>query len=76
MNDAVKHPKHYCEGGIETIDFIRAKLGVGFQDYCIGNVLKYISRYKYKDNPTEDLEKARQYLDWAIEENKAIEHDN
>ena len=25
MNDAVNHPSHYTDGGIETIDFIEAK---------------------------------------------------
>lgn len=45
MNDPVKHPSHYCDGGIETIDFIRAKLSTTeFVGYCKGNALKYISR--------------------------------
>ena len=64
--DVVHHPDHYTDGGIETIDFIRAKLSsVAFEGYCIGNVLKYLSRYD-KKNGVEDLRKAHVYLKWAI----------
>lgn len=70
--DNVKHPAHYC-GQIETIDFIKDKLGAGFVPYCIGNVIKYVSRYDKKGKPVEDLEKAAVYLDWAIENLKAGE---
>lgn len=66
-NDNVLHPDHYTSGGIETIDFIRAKLGAdGFTDYCLGNVMKYTSRWQHKGG-VEDLNKAKQYLQWAIE---------
>ena len=67
MNDNVNHPQHYC-GKIETIDFIKDKLGAGFVPYCLGNVIKYISRYDKKGRPEEDLKKAAVYLNWAIEE--------
>ena len=66
--DKIHNPDHYTAGGIETIQFIQAKLGKGFVHYCVGNVLKYISRYDKKGNPKEDLEKAKVYLEWAIEE--------
>lgn len=67
MNDNVKHPSHYCDGGIETIDFIRAKLTKEeFIGYCKGNALKYISRAGKKSrNVSEDLAKAIVYLGWA-----------
>jgi hypothetical protein len=65
--DAVNQPSHYTSGGIETIDYLRAKLGpLAFLGYCIGNVLKYVSRYQFK-NGLEDLKKAQVYLGWAIE---------
>lgn len=67
MSDPVNQPKHYTTGGIETIDYIKAKLGPEhFQAYCIGNVIKYVSRYSHK-NGLEDLKKAQVYLNWAIE---------
>ena len=66
----VSHPPHYLAGGIEVIDYIHAKLGhEGFIAYCMGNVLKYTSRWNLK-NGVEDLEKAKVYLTWVIEERK------
>ena len=65
--DNVNHPKHYTSGGIECIDAIRASLGLSeFADYCKGNIIKYLWRYRLK-NGVEDLKKARVYLDWMIE---------
>ncbi len=64
--DPVTKPAHYQRAGIETIDYIRATLGDGFEAYCIGNVLKYVSRYREKGG-IEDLRKAQVYLGWAIE---------
>lgn len=66
MNDNVKHPDHYTQGGIECIEAIKGMTGDGFADYLRGNILKYLWRYKHK-NGREDLLKARQYLDWLIE---------
>lgn len=66
MNDNINHPSHYTVGGIETVDYIKAKLTKEqFEGYCIGNVIKYISRYRHK-NGVEDLKKARWYLEKAI----------
>ena len=61
--DAVNHPSYY-QGKIEVIDFIEDK-NLGFN---LGNCMKYISRchVKHKDNPVEDLKKARWYLDREI----------
>jgi hypothetical protein len=65
MPDAVSQPSHYLAGGIEAIDYIAAKLGPeGFRAYCIGNVLKYVSRWQHKDGE-QDLAKAAVYLGWA-----------
>ena len=60
--ETVNHPPHYKVGGIETIDFIEAK-GL---DYCLGNVVKYITRADHKGNKIEDLRKAQWYLTRAI----------
>lgn len=65
--DNVNHPSHYKTGGIETLDYIKAKLSPEqWQGYLTGNILKYISRYPHK-NGKEDCEKARFYLDKLIE---------
>ena len=68
QNEQVNHPSHYNFGSIEVIDYIRSTLGEeGCRDFCVGNVLKYVSRAKHKGKPVEDLEKASWYLDYAIE---------
>lgn len=70
-NNAVSHPGHYTQGGIECIEAIRASLGdKDFASYCKGNVLKYLWRYRHK-NGVEDLHKARVYLNWMIEAEEA-----
>ena len=72
-SDPVKHPAHYA-GEIETIDYIRDKLtGNQFVGYCIGNVIKYVSRYQKKGEPAQDLEKAAVYLGWAVKAQKKLE---
>ena len=66
-NDIVNHPYHYTFGEIEVIDYIRDKMTPDeFQGYCMGNILKYVSRHKHK-NGVEDLKKAQVYLGWLIE---------
>lgn len=53
---------HYKDMAIQPIDYImRNRL-----DYCEGNIVKYVSRYRYK-NGIEDLRKARHYIDMLIE---------
>jgi hypothetical protein len=66
MYDPVNHPNHYTQGSIEVIDFMESCLTR--EEFCGGckmNVLKYVSREKFK-NGTEDLKKARWYLDRLI----------
>lgn len=66
--DMVNHPSHYCDGGIETIDFIKAKLTPQqFEGYLIGNILKYMSRAGKKGDDVEDLKKAQWYLNKLID---------
>lgn len=68
MADNVFHPSHYTDGGIETIEFIRAKFTAEeFVGYCKGNGLKYISRSGKKGDSAEDLDKAIVYLTWGAE---------
>jgi hypothetical protein len=66
MKNNVDHPSHYGgkENPYEAIKVIEAwHLG-----FCLGNVVKYISRAgKKSPNFLEDLEKARWYLDREIE---------
>jgi hypothetical protein len=57
------NPGHYKVGGIETIDYLRAKLTPEeYVGYCRGNALKYISRAGHKDNTAQEIDKAIWYL--------------
>jgi hypothetical protein len=54
---------HYKIGGIETLDFLRAKLTKEqYKGYLIGNVVKYLSRHEHKSDAIGDIEKAIDYL--------------
>ena len=57
-NTAVNHPEHYnkSDSGVETINIAR------YLDFDCGNALKYLMRFRYKQKPREDLEKAIWYL--------------
>ena len=60
--DPVNHPAHYTHGGIETIDFIQAKLTPEeFRGYLKGNILKYGSRLGHKENDMQDAGKLAWY---------------
>ena len=69
--DAVAHPPHYTRGKYETIEVIE-HIVEGYSDpfvsHCVGTATKYLDRAPYKhEDITEDLRKARAYLDFAIE---------
>lgn len=69
-HDNVNSPKHYCKGGLECIEVIKAQLTPEQnKGYLYGNVLKYMWRWPEK-NGLEDLRKAAKYLDWLQQEVK------
>ena len=71
--DNVNKPEHYTYGRYECIDVIKditeGNEAKGIEAFCLGNTLKYLWRYKHK-NGTEDLKKAKWYLDRLIKENE------
>ena len=68
-SDKINSPKHYIVGGIETIDFMKAKsTPEEFHGYLRLTVLKYLSRGPYKEDALEDYKKARWFLNRLIEE--------
>lgn len=70
MKDNVNSPEHYKSGGIETIDYIEAKLTPEqYEGYLLGNIIKYTSRYRQK-NGIEDLQKAEWYLKRLIQQKR------
>lgn len=73
-NDPVKKPGHYTYGRYECIDIIEDILAdaSGPEAFLIGNAIKYLWRFRHK-NGTEDLEKARWYLDRAITRRRTMD---
>ena len=72
--DMVNSPPHYNVSGVECIDALAAATGEGFEFYLQGNIMKYLWRYRYK-NGTQDLKKARWYLDKLIYEVEGVYDD-
>ena len=71
MSDSI-NPEHYKSGGIETIEYIRAKMTKEeFYGYIKGNVMKYVSRVDKKSDKLldkiDDLKKAQWYLERMIQ---------
>jgi len=67
-SDPVNSPDHYASGGIECIDAIEESMAsYAFHGYLKGNCQKYLWRYEAKENPIQDLQKCRWYLDKLIE---------
>jgi len=67
LGDVINNPPHYggADNPYEAIKVIEA----WEMDFCLGNVLKYISRAGKKgDNVVEDLKKAAWYLDRRIKQ--------
>ena len=70
MSDSI-NPEHYKKGGIETIEYLEAKMtSEEFYGFIKGNALKYISREGLKSDKLtdkiDDCKKAIWYLEQMI----------
>ena len=54
-------PNHYKRNGVECWDMIKATLGENYPAFLIGNVLKYLWRYREKGG-VEDLRKSYTHM--------------
>ncbi|MCX6825742.1 MAG: DUF3310 domain-containing protein [candidate division Zixibacteria bacterium] len=64
------HPpvSHYNRGMIQPIDFMESNFTPDeYRGFLKGQVIKYISRYRYKGSPIADLAKAQTYILWLLE---------
>ena len=63
-HNVISHPSHYCDGRkYEPKDVIR-DWGLNFN---LGSACKYISRAGRKGDIVEDLEKAKQFIQFEID---------
>lgn len=72
--DMVNHPPHYTSSkrGIECISAIYACID-GYKEYpaiawLVGQIVKYLWRAPFKGNFSQDLRKAKYYMDEIIKE--------
>lgn len=64
----VNRATHYSVGGIETLDFIRAKLTEEqFEGFCMGTAILYLSRANHKGAKVEDVHKAVDFLHFLLD---------
>ena len=61
--DLIHHPAHYCYSEYEPKDVIRA-WGLNFN---LGSAVKYIARAGRKDDILQELNKAKQFIEFEIE---------
>ena len=65
--EIVQHPNHYGAGneGLQCIEAMLQVFGkTSTMDFCKLNAFKYIWRAKNKGKETEDMEKAKRYLEY------------
>lgn len=67
--DMVEHPPHYNQGGIKTIDYMKAySTKQEFLGHLRLTAIKYLSRLMEKEKPLQDAKKAKWYIEKLIAE--------
>lgn len=61
--------KYYTANGLSPIEAMKNGFVTKeeYRGFLIGNVLKYINRFQYKDDALSDLYKCRRYVEYLIE---------
>ncbi|WP_054690886.1 DUF3310 domain-containing protein [Fructilactobacillus florum] len=60
-------PNYYKNGEYDLLEHMMDILtNDEFRGFCVGNIIKYVVRYKRKEDPIGDLCKASEYLDRLI----------
>jgi len=69
-------PDYYRKDGHDLLDHFEEMLPTqGFTGFMVGNIIKYIIRYRDK-NGVEDLVKARTYIDRLIQFEEGKKNEN
>lgn len=77
--EAVNHPSHYQDGGLECIEVMRIVFGdEAVKTFCKLNAFKYVWRSgkKLKSSELEDSKKAEWYLSYMNKLGNHAEGDN
>ena len=62
----VKNQQHYAQT-VQPIEYMEITMTPEqYEGYLLGNVIKYISRYRHK-NGIEDLLKGKVYISWLVD---------
>lgn len=68
VRDSSPKIDYYKVGGIEVIDYIKAKLtSEQYRGYLLGNIYKYSGRCQYKGEYEKDITKLSDYVKWLKE---------
>lgn len=70
VDDPINPP--YYRTGIECIDYIESHQ----MDFFQGNAIKYLTRFRMKGKPIDDLEKAKWYIERLIKQEKEGKNEN
>jgi hypothetical protein len=69
LGEEVNSPDHYTAGGIEVIDYLKAKLTPEeYRGFLRGNAIKYLSPAGMKGPSLTDYRKALWYLEQLANE--------
>ena len=60
----MNEPDYYNVNGLSPVDAFKQGLisKDEFIGFCKGNIIKYVVRCQYKDDPVKDLDKAMDYI--------------
>jgi len=63
---------HYTQGAIQPLEYIMANN----MNFIQGNIIKYVTRYRFKGTPKQDLEKVKHYVDLLIDHHNEVGWDD
>ena len=67
-NATANKPRLYLNGNIERIEAIEVATENSYEYLLLGDIFKYIWRYRHKEHPIQGLLKARWYLENLIQQ--------
>ena len=63
----VRQQHHYTAQAVQPIEYMEITMTPEqYEGYLLGNVIKYISRYRHK-NGLQDLRKGKVYMGWLVD---------